>query len=148
MYVAGPITGNPFGAAREVIPVWRRLRSLGVAPFCPQWSILPEMIEPIDYETWLAYDFDVIRCCEALVRLPGDSPGADREVAFAADELGLPVFEVPADWPLLERWAAELHARRCDNPDCDRQPVLEQLRRGIPLSDRITLDEMGVGRDA
>lgn len=26
--------------------------------------------------------------------------------------------------------------------------TFEQLRRGIPLSDRITLDEMGVGRDA
>ena len=107
VYVAGPITRDPFGAVRKSIPVWRQLRKLGVAPFMPQWSILPEMVESIAYEDWLAYDFDIIRNCDGLVRLEGESPGADREVEFAG-ELGLPRFWVPTDWPLIERWVAEL----------------------------------------
>lgn len=147
VYVAGPISGDPFGCVRQAVDAWERLRAVGLVPFLPQLSVLHEMVRPVGYEAWLAYDFDVIRNSEAVVRLPGHSPGADGEVAFAA-ELALPVFELPEDWELLERWAASLHARRCDDPHCDRVGVYEQLRRGIPLADRITLDDMGIGRDA
>ena len=34
--------------------------------------------------------FDMILHCQALLRLPGESPGADREVQFARDN-GVPV---------------------------------------------------------
>lgn len=109
VYVAGPITGDPFGCVRQAAEAFDRCRAAGVVPFLPQLSVIHEMVRPLPYEAWLDYDRDVIRHCEALVRLPGDSPGADSEVALA-HQLRLPVFDAPEDWPLLERWAARLEA--------------------------------------
>lgn len=43
------------------------------------------------YDDWLEQDFSDIVTCKLLVRLPGESRGADREVAFAK-EYGLEVF--------------------------------------------------------
>jgi hypothetical protein len=83
VYVAGPITGNPFGCVRESMHAFTRLLDLGCTPFMPQWSVIGEMCHPLHYETWLDYDFDIIRHCSALVRLRGESPGADREVEHA-----------------------------------------------------------------
>jgi hypothetical protein len=102
VYVAGPITGQPFRCVGQSVEAWEALRGLGVVPFCPQWSVIAEMVWPQDYEEWLAYDFDIIRRCDAVYRLVGESPGADREVEFARS-LGKPVFDDPflrdiADW--------------------------------------------------
>jgi hypothetical protein len=44
---------------------------MGFVPFLPQLSVLHEMVAPLPYEEWLAYDFEVIARCDALVRLPG-----------------------------------------------------------------------------
>jgi len=44
------------------------------------------------YEFWLELDNQFIPCCEAVLRLPGESNGADKEVALAK-KLGIPVFE-------------------------------------------------------
>ena len=35
------------------------------------------------YEEWLAFDFELLAKCDVLFRMPGESPGADQEVAFA-----------------------------------------------------------------
>lgn len=91
VYVAGPITSDPFGCVRQSMDAFTTLRALGCVPFCPQWSVIGEMVQHFSYEEWMAYDFDMIERCDALVRLTGDSPGADREVDHA-DELGIPVF--------------------------------------------------------
>jgi hypothetical protein len=61
-------------------------------PFLPQLSVLAEMIAPLPYDDWLAYDLEVIDHCAALVRLPGESPGADGEVAYAKI-MEIPVFD-------------------------------------------------------
>jgi hypothetical protein len=103
VYVAGPITGNPFGCVRESMHAFTRLLDLGCTPFMPQWSVIGEMCHPLHYETWLDYDFDIIRHCSALVRLRGESPGADREVEHAT-ALGLPVFHGVGD-DRLYAWA-------------------------------------------
>ena len=91
VYVAGPITGNPFGCVRQAAVAFNELRVMGLVPFLPQLSVLHEMVLPLPYEAWLAYDFDVIERCDALVRLPGHSPGADAEVEHAGN-VGVPVF--------------------------------------------------------
>lgn len=104
VYVAGPITGVPFGCVRQATDAWAELVGLGCVPFLPQLSVLHEMVSHQDYETWLQYDFDVIRHCQALVRLPGFSSGADREMDHAAS-LGLPGFAWPEGRDLLAIWA-------------------------------------------
>lgn len=103
VYVAGPVTvPEPMENVHNAVKVASRLRDSGlVVPFVPHTTCIWHMIEPADYETWLSYDFDVIRHCDALLRMDGISQGADREVAFAED-LGLSVFLGEAE--LLE-WA-------------------------------------------
>jgi hypothetical protein len=107
IYVAGPIQGDPFGCVRTASLAFTELRAEGLTPFLPQLSVLAEMVEHRDYEDWLAYDFDVIRHCAAVVRLPGESPGADREGEFARS-LGKPVFVLPDEWIELRAWAVSL----------------------------------------
>jgi nucleoside 2-deoxyribosyltransferase len=91
VYVAGPITGNPWGCVRQAIKAFDMVRDAGCVPFIPQLSVLHEMVAPKLHSEWLDYDLDVIARCDALVRLAGDSSGADAEVRFA-HELGIPVF--------------------------------------------------------
>lgn len=91
VYIAGPITANPWGCVAEALPTFRRLIADGCVPFAPQFSIAGAIADPgISYEAWLDYDLDVIRKCDGLVRLPGESAGADREVQLAT-ALGLPL---------------------------------------------------------
>ena len=108
VYVAGPITGDPFGCVRQSVHAFDTLRALGCVPFCSQWSVIAEMVEHQPYEDWMAYDFDVIERCDALVRLEGESPGADREVD-EAQRLGLPVFGLKygGDIQAIIRWVAD-----------------------------------------
>ena len=108
VYVAGPITGDPFGCVRKAAHAFGYLRDAGCVPFLPQLSVIQEMVDPLPYETWLEYDFDVIRRCDALYRLDGESPGADREVEFATS-LGLPVF-FHHSW--FKNWAARWRYER------------------------------------
>lgn len=93
VYLAGPITKpNPMANTNEAIHTATGLLHDGLCvPFVPQLSILWDTVLPLPYEDWLAYDFDVIRHCHALLRIPGESAGADREIVHAR-EIGVPVF--------------------------------------------------------
>lgn len=106
VYVAGPMSLDPWGCVRLANMAFTELRNEGLVPFCPQFSVIAEMVESRPYEDWLSYDFDVIRHCAAVVRLPGESPGADRECEFGRS-LGVPVFELPDGWRDLRAWAQE-----------------------------------------
>jgi hypothetical protein len=102
VYVAGPITkGDQFLNVRNGILVGEALRALGFCPFVPHLSALWQMVWPVDYEGWMTLDFAWIERCDALLRMPGESPGADREVAHAKS-LGIPVFHSDAE---LIAWA-------------------------------------------
>ncbi|MDE2104094.1 MAG: DUF4406 domain-containing protein [Patescibacteria group bacterium] len=93
VYIAGPYsTGDCVQNSHEAMEVWEQLRSLGFIPFCPHWSLIQHLVIPLEYEQWLAFDFEWILRCDALLRLPGESSGADREVAFCKAH-GIPMFE-------------------------------------------------------
>ena len=99
IYVAGPISRDPFGCVAQAAEVFQPLRDLGWIPFLPQWSVIHQMVSPVEYDDWMAYDFDLLIHCSALLRLTGASPGADLEVAHAGT-LGIPVYEALAAVPL------------------------------------------------
>lgn len=113
VYVAGPITTDPFGCVRQATQVFTALREEHLVPFCPQFSVISEMVKARSYEEWLAFDFEVIENCAAVIRLPGESPGADRECEFAKS-IGLPVFHLPRDWRQLRMWVWTLREGRLD----------------------------------
>lgn len=68
------------------------LMDCGFTPFIPHLNYYWHAIDPRPYEEWLEHDLSWVAASEALLRLPGYSPGADREIAFAKD-FGIPVFE-------------------------------------------------------
>jgi uncharacterized protein DUF4406 len=84
VYIAGPITkGDQFLNLRRALEVATDIRAKGHIPFIPHLTCIWHMIFPSDYEDWLMFDFAWIEVCDALFRMPGESPGADREVAYA-----------------------------------------------------------------
>lgn len=92
VYVAGPFTkGVCEQNVRAAILAGDRLLSAGLVPYVPHLNFLWGMVCPHDYEEWLALDMAWLSQCDAILRIPGESPGAEREIAFA-ESRGIPVF--------------------------------------------------------
>lgn len=92
IYVASPYTiGDTFGNVIESIAAGSKLISKGFCPVLPLLSHFHDIQYPEDYETWMKIDIEKLSRCDALLRLPGESSGADREVKFA-EENGIPVY--------------------------------------------------------
>ena len=100
IYIAGPYTnGDPVLNVRKAIEAADELRELGYVPFIPHLCHLWHLISPHEYEYWMLYCFEWLERCDGLLRLPGESEGADREVDRMLI-LGKPVFYV---LPLMSR---------------------------------------------
>ena len=95
IYVSGPISlGDTVENCQRAIKVGFELMDYGYAPFVPHYSYFVDMASTQGqgrYEQWIALDLSFIAACHALLRLGGQSAGADREVAWA-QKLGIPVF--------------------------------------------------------
>jgi hypothetical protein len=92
VYIASPYTkGDCAQNVRAQIDAADELARLGYLPRWPLSSHFWHMIHPHDYQFWMDLDMLEIPLCDCLLRLPGESNGADREVihAFAED---IPVF--------------------------------------------------------
>lgn len=76
---------DALGAACELLRA-------GFVVICPAlWPLALPHDDVLGYEEWMAFGLALVERADAVVRLPGESPGADREVAHAT-ALGLPVF--------------------------------------------------------
>src|SRR5438132_9448642 len=95
VYVAGPISiGDVQANVQKAMDLGETLIKLGYAPYIPHldMALAPKGLEGTErYERALDVDFSVISVCHALIRLPGESHGADREVKWAK-EIGVPVY--------------------------------------------------------
>ena len=93
VYVAGPMSKGWFGDhMRAAVDVSDDLLANGFAPFLPQLSFFWNLMgEGWSYERWMEYDRVWLLSCDIMLRLPGESKGADRETAWA-HEAGLPVY--------------------------------------------------------
>ena len=67
------------------------LAELGYAPYVPHFTHYWDIRHERPYAFWLELDNEFLPCCDAILRIPGESSGADGEVALAG-KLGLPVF--------------------------------------------------------
>jgi hypothetical protein len=104
VYIAGPITnGNVARNVRNASECFFRLLKAGFAPLCPHWSVYSggspfyELATPqalpsgTTHADWIAADLPWVRASHAVLRLPGESRGADLEVE-EAERNGVPVF--------------------------------------------------------
>jgi hypothetical protein len=67
------------------------LLDLGFTPYLPLLNHFLDITHPRDYQTWLDLDLSWLEVCDVVLRLPGESVGADVEVR-RAQQMGLPVF--------------------------------------------------------
>lgn len=102
VYVAGPISGDPWGCVRQALAAEKVLEAAGCIAYLPQMSVLAEIVEHRPYEDWVQHGLAMVERCDALLRLPGKSKGAAREVEHAR-RLSIPVF----DARLLPQWVKQ-----------------------------------------
>ena len=80
VYIASPYTiGDKEENVKNSLKVGNDLINMGFAPFCPLLTHYQDMNFPQSYETWLNLDFEWLMQCNCVLRLPGQSSGADRE---------------------------------------------------------------------
>jgi hypothetical protein len=92
VYVSSPYTkGDQIQNVRTSILAAERLRQAGFLPFAPLLSHFWHFVAPHNYDYWLDMDLDWIEKADMVLRLPGISHGADKEVARAL-YLGIPVY--------------------------------------------------------
>ena len=104
IFIAGPYTnGEPILNVKAALDVASVLLDAGHAPFVPHLCHFWHFLHDRDYQVWIDYDLEWLAACDAVLRLPGESPGADGEIARAF-ELGIPVYHELADL-LGAEWA-------------------------------------------
>ena len=93
IYIASPYTkGNKNSNILRQVEAANELIERGYNVFAPlSFGYLQEMFHELPHEKWMEIDFDWILSCDAVLRLSGESKGADREVAFAKEN-DIPVF--------------------------------------------------------
>jgi len=104
-YIAGPYTaGDPVENTHNTLRFADSLHDLGfVTCVVPHISLFWHVVNPRHYQHWLDYDLALLKRCDCLFRLPGDSNGADAEVQYA-ERNNIPVFT--ETYSLME-WAKE-----------------------------------------
>lgn len=109
IYIAGPISrGDLAGNIQRASDAFEALALAGHAPFCPHWSCFSGPVQvthtggtvyavagaqpnKLTHADWLAVDLAWVAQADAVLRLPGESVGADMEVAEAR-RLNIPVY--------------------------------------------------------
>lgn len=92
VYVSGPYTaGDQMGNIRDAVLMGNHLAGLGFVPFIPHLTGFWHLLQPHSHEFWLDQDMEWLTVCNAVLRLPGVSPGADAEVQLARS-LHIPVY--------------------------------------------------------
>ena len=98
VYISGPLTssGNVLDNLARAMDATRALIAAGFAPFCPHLTYHVDPGGEYAHATWMEIELPWVAVADALLRLPGESVGADLEVA-RAEAIGIPVFATIAD---------------------------------------------------
>ena len=91
IFIAGPYAGDQAINVCAAVIASNTLLEAGYVPYVPHLTHFWDMIRPQFRNIWLQYHLNWLRRCDALLRLPGFSKGADEELDFALT-LNIPVF--------------------------------------------------------
>jgi hypothetical protein len=96
IYIAGPYAKpDPVVNTREAIKVAEVIIKLGHVPYIPHLCLLWHFLEPHSIEFWYNYDLEWLDKCDLLLRLPGESTGADKEEEYAR------VYKIPIVYNII-----------------------------------------------
>jgi len=98
VYIAGPLfgSGRSSNNIRRALAVAQMVRAADATPLIPHLSHFWDTVFPHEAVYWLSLDREMLARCQALVLLPGESPGARCERVWAG-QLEIPVFELSED---------------------------------------------------
>lgn len=92
VYIAGPYTGGVVeDNVRNAMLAGHDVLDLGLTPFVPHLCHFLHGLKERGYEDWMRFDFVWLERSDSLWRIPGVSPGAEREVE-KMKALGRPIF--------------------------------------------------------
>jgi hypothetical protein len=101
IYIAGPYTKGDvaLNVRKAIFAADYVTATLGHVAYCPHLTHFWHMLIPHEnIQFWYDYDIEWLKVCDAILRLEGESHGADEEVRIA-ESLGMrvyrSVFEIP-----------------------------------------------------
>ncbi len=99
IYIAGPYTkGDVAENVARAIAIGHEIMDLGHTPYVPHLSHFMHLQRQRRYEDWMRVDFELIKRCDVLVRIEGESAGSDAEIDLA-NQLEIPVvFQQGKKW--------------------------------------------------
>ncbi len=84
IYIAAPYTHpDPIVNTRATVLAGEAVLQAGAFPIVPHTSMIWHLVSPHDVDWWYAFDLQLLERTDALLRLPGASTGADREMIEA-----------------------------------------------------------------
>lgn len=85
IYLAGPMnsSGRATQNVHKAVKIAARLMNAGFAVYVPQTFFLFDAISPRTPAEWLVHDLKWLAKCDLVLRLDGESHGADNEAYFA-----------------------------------------------------------------
>ena len=135
VYLSGPITKGDRTQNFTTFCQWqKKLLEEGYAVLNPGLSMLHPDAWNLSHETWVRSDLPWVEVSDCVVRLPGDSKGADEEIECAA-ALGIPVFHADFD--------PSLRCFKCRGFDAFHRFILDVV---IPRNIRIFRDAKESGK--
>lgn len=102
LYTKGDVAVN----VRRNLDAADQLATAGFVPFAPLLTHFWHLLFPHPYEFWCEQDNAWVEKCCCLVRLEGESSGADKEVALAESK-GIPVYFEHGEFSIqrFKEWA-------------------------------------------
>lgn len=92
IFISSPYTiGDTAVNVKRQIDIADELLSAGYAPYVPLLSHFQHMIHPRVYQDWMDNNIVWLNICDCVLRLDGESKGADIECA-EAEKLSIPIF--------------------------------------------------------
>ena len=92
VYIASMYSkGDQAVNVRTSIFAAEELRGYGFLPYVPLLTHFWHFMSPHEYEYWTKMDLEWLHFMDCILRLPGESSGADNEVTYMLD-LGKPAF--------------------------------------------------------
>jgi len=99
IYISGPYSkGDVTENVRRACFAGNKILGKGHTPFIPHLTHLWHLLSPKPWETWLQIDLALLSVCDAVLRLDGESRGADIEVKYAK-RLNIPIYTSLEDIP-------------------------------------------------
>lgn len=92
VYLACPYTrGDVAVNVHNAILMAERVIICGAIPYMPLWTHFWHLISPKPWEYWIEFDEYYVSISDCVLRMDGESEGADREVRQAISQ-GKPIF--------------------------------------------------------